>query len=87
MEKLALVHDSCFYSMKEHMDRYQTRVNSRFDHFQRRFERIEERMDQQQATFEHLQQSIDRIKSRQVSQHEKMMAYLRSMFPPPLPQP
>ena len=87
MEKLALVHDSCFYSMKEHMDRYQTRVNSRFDHFQQRFECIEERMDQQQATFEHLQQSIDRIKSPQVSQHEKMMAYLRSMFPPPLPQP
>ena len=54
MEELALVHDSRFYSMEEHMDQYQTRVTSRFDHFQQRFERIEERMDQQQATFEHL---------------------------------
>ncbi|RVW37818.1 hypothetical protein CK203_087867 [Vitis vinifera] len=51
-----------------------------------RFERIEERMDQQQATFEHLK-SIDRIESRQASQHEEMMAYLRSVFPPPPPQP
>ncbi|KAL6325905.1 hypothetical protein AAG906_038396 [Vitis piasezkii] len=40
-----------------------------------------------QATFEHLQQSIDRIESRQVSQHEEMMAYLRFVFPPPPPQP
>ncbi|KAL6341422.1 hypothetical protein AAG906_032541 [Vitis piasezkii] len=83
MEELALVHDSRFYSMEEHMDQYQTGVTSRFDHFQQRFERIEERMDQQQATFEHLQQSIDRIESRQASQHEEMMAYLRSVFPPP----
>ncbi|RVW96471.1 hypothetical protein CK203_029750 [Vitis vinifera] len=82
MEELALVHDSRFYSMEEHMDQYQTGVTSRFDHFQQRFERIEERMDQQQATFEHLQQRIDRIESRQASQHEEMMAYLRSVFPP-----
>ncbi|RVW98329.1 hypothetical protein CK203_034349 [Vitis vinifera] len=52
-----------------------------------RFERIEKRMDQQQATFKHLQQSIDRIESRQASQHEEMMTYLRSVFPPPPPQP
>ncbi|KAL6329594.1 hypothetical protein AAG906_022559 [Vitis piasezkii] len=51
------------------------------------FERIEEHMDQQQATVEHFQQSIERIESRQVSQHEEMMAYLRSVFPPPPPQP
>ena len=87
MEELALVHDSRFYSMKEHLDQYQTGVTSRFDHFQQRFELIEERMDQQQTTFEHLQQRIDRIKSRQASQHEEMMAYLYSMFPPPPPQP
>ncbi|RVW58492.1 hypothetical protein CK203_113645 [Vitis vinifera] len=49
--------------------------------------RIEERMDQQQATFDHLEQRMDRIESRQASQHEEMMAYLRSMFPPPPPQP
>ena len=55
IEELALVHDSRFYSMEEHLDQYQTRVTSRFDHFQQRFERIEERMDQQQATFDHLQ--------------------------------
>ncbi|KAL6315969.1 hypothetical protein AAG906_014894 [Vitis piasezkii] len=65
MEEFALVHDSRFYSMEEHMDQYQTGVTSHFDHFQQGFERIEERMDQQQATFEHLQQSIDRIESRQ----------------------
>ncbi|RVW15678.1 Retrovirus-related Pol polyprotein from transposon RE1 [Vitis vinifera] len=29
----------------------------------------------------------DRIESRQASQHEEMMAYLRSVFPPPPPQP
>ena len=33
MEELALVHDSHFYSMEEHMDQYQTRVISRFVHF------------------------------------------------------
>ena len=87
MEELALVHDSRFYSMEEHMDQYQTGVTSRFDHFQQRFERIEERMDQQQATFEHLQQSIDRIESRQAILHEEMMAHLRSVFPPPPSQP
>ena len=87
MEELALVHDSRFYSMEEHMDQFQTGVTSWFDHFQQRFERIEEHMDQQQATFEHLQQSIDHIESRQASQHEEMMAYLRSVFPPPPPQP
>ena len=69
MEELALVRDTRFYSMEEHMDQYQTSVTSRFEHFQQRFECIEECMDQQQATFEHLQQSIDRIESRQVSQH------------------
>ncbi|KAL6315783.1 hypothetical protein AAG906_008168 [Vitis piasezkii] len=46
---------------------------------------IEERMDQQQTTFEHFQQMIERIESRHKSQHEEMMAYLRSVFP--LPQP
>ena len=78
MEELVLVHDSRFYSMEEHMDQYQTGVTSQFDHFQQRFERIEERMDQQ---------SIDHIESRQASQHEEMMVYLRSVFPPPPPQP
>ncbi|RVW99390.1 hypothetical protein CK203_038501 [Vitis vinifera] len=87
MEELALVHDTHFYSMEECIDRYQTGFTSRFEHFQQRFELIEECMDQQQATFKHLQQSIDRIESRQASQHEEMMAYLCSVFPPPPPQP
>ncbi|RVW33077.1 hypothetical protein CK203_102312 [Vitis vinifera] len=39
------------------------------------------------ATFEHLQQCIDHIESRQASQHEEMMAYLHSVFPPPSLQP
>ena len=34
MEELALVHDTRFYSIEEHMDQYQTGVTSRFDHFQ-----------------------------------------------------
>ena len=42
-------------------------------------------MDQQQATFDHLEQRMDRIESRQASQHEEMMAYLRSVSPPPPP--
>ena len=85
MEELALVNDTRFYSMEDRIDQYQTGFTSRFEHFQQRFERIEERMDQQQATVEHLQQSIERIESRQASQHEEMMAYLRSVFPPPHP--
>ena len=87
MEELALVHDTHFYSIEERIDQYQTNFTSQFEHFQQRFERIEKRMDQQQATFKHLQQSIDRIESRQASQHEEMMTYLRSVFPPPPPQP
>ena len=55
MEEFALVHDTRFYSMEEHIDQYQIGFTSRFEHFQQRFERIEERIDQQQATFEHLQ--------------------------------
>ncbi|KAL6315153.1 hypothetical protein AAG906_037385 [Vitis piasezkii] len=39
------------------------------------------------AVFEHLVQRIERLESRQESQHEEMMAYLRSVFPPPPPQP
>ena len=46
MEELALVHDTRFYSMEEHMDQYQTGVTSQFDHFQQRFELINERIDQ-----------------------------------------
>ena len=34
IEELALVHDSGFYSMKEHLDQYQIGVTSWFDHFQ-----------------------------------------------------
>ncbi|RVW95982.1 hypothetical protein CK203_027687 [Vitis vinifera] len=47
MEEFALVHDTRFYSMEEHIDQYQIGFTSRFEHFQQRFERIEERMDQQ----------------------------------------
>ena len=34
MEELALVHDTHFYSMEEHMDQYQTSATSQFEHFQ-----------------------------------------------------
>ena len=33
MEELALVHDTSFYSMEEHIDQYQTGFTSRFEHF------------------------------------------------------
>ena len=62
MEEFAVVNDTRFYSMKDHMD-------------------------QQQAAFDYLQQMIERIESRQECQHEEMMAYLRSVFPPSPPQP
>ena len=45
------------------------------------FYSMEDCMDQQQATFEHILRRLD----RQESQHEDMMAYLRSVFPPPPP--
>ncbi|KAL6327911.1 hypothetical protein AAG906_027321 [Vitis piasezkii] len=41
-----------------------------------RFYSMKDRMDQ-----------IECIEGRQESQHEDMMAYLRSVFPPPPPQP
>ncbi|RVW51686.1 hypothetical protein CK203_066690 [Vitis vinifera] len=66
MEELALVHDSRFYSIEEHLDQYQVGFTSQF---------------------EHLVQRIERLESRQESQHEEMMAYLRSVFPLPPPQP
>ncbi|RVW32279.1 hypothetical protein CK203_078974 [Vitis vinifera] len=60
MEELALVHDTRFYSMEEHMDhRLHSSISSRA-----------------------------LITLRVVrSQHEEMMAYLCSVFPPPPPQP
>ena len=85
MEELAVVDDTRFYSMEDLMDSYQTGFTSQFEHLQQRFKSIEERMDQQQTIFEHFQQMIERIESRHKSQHEEMMAYLRSVFP--LPQP
>ncbi|RVW62828.1 Retrovirus-related Pol polyprotein from transposon RE1 [Vitis vinifera] len=56
-----------------------------------RFYSVEDRIDQYQAgftsQFKQLVQRIERLESRQESQHEEMMAYLRSVFPPPPPQP
>ena len=87
MEGLEVVSDTQFYSMEDRMDHYQIGFTSQFEYLQQRFERMEDRMNLQQAAFDHLQQRIKRIESRQESQHEEMMAYLRSMFPPPPPQP
>ncbi|KAL6323509.1 hypothetical protein AAG906_039086 [Vitis piasezkii] len=50
-----------------------------------RFYSMENRMDQYQ--FEHLQQRIECIEDHLDSQHEKMMAYLRFVFPLPSSQP
>ena len=87
IEGLVIVSDTRFYSIEDRMDEYQTSFTSQFEYLQQIFERMEDRMDQQQATFDHLQQRIERIESRQESQHEEMMAYLRSVFPPPPFQP
>ena len=87
MEKLAVIGDTRFYSMDDRMNQYQTGFTSQFEYLQQRFECMKDRMDHQQVAFEHFQQRIEHIESRQESQHEEMMAYLRSMFPPPPPQP
>ena len=87
MEELAVVSDTWFYSMEDRMDQYQVGFTSQFEHLQQRFECLENRMDQHQAgvtsQFEHLQWRIERIEDRLESQHEEMMAYLHSVFPPP----
>ena len=44
MEELAVISDSWFYSMEDHMDQYQAGFTSRFEH-------IEDHMDQHQAAF------------------------------------
>ena len=79
-----VVSDTRFYSMEDHMDQYQTGFTFQFEYLQQRFERMEDRMNQQQTAFDHLQQ---RIESIQESQHAEIMAYLRSLFPSPPPQP
>ena len=84
MEELVIVSDTRFYSMEDRMDQYQADFTSRF-------ERLENHMDQQQVgftfQFEYLQQRIELIEDHLESQHEEMMAYLRSVFPPPPPPP
>ena len=91
IEELVVVSDTRFYSMEDRMDQYQANFTSQFEYLQHRFERLENRMDQHQARFfsqfKHLQQRIKRIEGRLESQHEEMMAYLRSMFPSPPPKP
>ena len=87
MEELAVVSDTRFHSMEDHMDQYQTGFTSQFEYVQQRFECMEDRMDQQQAAFDNLQQMIERVESRQESQHEETMAYLCFVFPPLPPQP
>ena len=83
MEELAVVIDTGFYSMEDRMGHYQIGFIDQFECLQQRFQTIEDRMDQQQTTFEHILRRLD----RQESQHEDMMAYLRSVFPPPPSQP
>ena len=45
MEELALVHDSRFYSIKEHLDQYQAGFTSQFEHLLQRIERLESRQE------------------------------------------
>ena len=55
------------------------------------FYSMEDRLNQYQtgvtSQFEYLQERIDCIEGRMECQHEKMMAYLHFVFPPPLPEP
>ena len=73
MEELAVVHDTRFYSVEDRIDHYQAGFTSQFEQLAQRIELLESRQE--------------RLESRQESQHEEMMAYLRSVFPPPPPQP
>ncbi|RVW73743.1 hypothetical protein CK203_057607 [Vitis vinifera] len=73
MEELAVVHDTRFYSVEDRIDQYQASFTSQFEQLAQRIELLESRQE--------------RLESRQESQHEEMMAYLRSVFPPPPPQP
>ncbi|WJZ95507.1 hypothetical protein VitviT2T_014274 [Vitis vinifera] len=73
MEELAVVHDTRFYSVEDCIDQYQAGFTSQFEQLAQRIERLESRQE--------------RLESRQESQHEEMMAYLRSVFPPSPPQP
>ena len=54
-----------------------------------RFYSMEDCIDQYQtgftSHFEHLEQRLGRFEERMDQQHEEMMAYLRSVFPPPPP--
>ncbi|WKA11723.1 hypothetical protein VitviT2T_029196 [Vitis vinifera] len=80
MEELAVVHDTRFYSVEDRIDQYQAGFTSQFEQLAQRIERLESRQ-------ERLESRQERLESRQESQHEEMMAYLRSVFPPPPPQP
>ena len=46
MEEFAVVSDTRFYSMEDHMDQYQTGFISQFEYLQQRFEHMEDHMDQ-----------------------------------------
>ncbi|KAL6331671.1 hypothetical protein AAG906_014321 [Vitis piasezkii] len=54
-----------------------------------RFHSMEDRIDEYQtdftSQFEHLDQRLGHLEERMDQQHEEMMAYLRSVFPPPPP--
>ena len=68
-----------------------TRMDELFVVSDTRFYSMEDHMDQYQvgftSQFEYLQQRIERIEDRLEHQHEEMIAYLCSVFPPPPSQP
>ncbi|RVX02268.1 hypothetical protein CK203_028281 [Vitis vinifera] len=45
MEELALIHDSRFYFIEEHLDQYQAGFTSQFEHLVQRIERLESRQE------------------------------------------
>ena len=77
MAELAVVNDTRFYFMEDRMNQYQSGFTSQFEYLQQRIDRIEDCMEQR----------MDCIEDSMVHQHEEILAYLCSLFPPPPPQP
>ena len=73
MEELAVVSETQFYSMKDHMDQYQIGFTSQFEYLQQRFQCMEDRMDQQQASFTSRFESLEAL----IDQHQAAFEHLQ----------
>ena len=81
IEKLVLISDHQFYSIEDHMDRYQANFTTQIEQLQRSFT----------TQFKHLQMSFaaqfDQYQAATATYHAEMMAYLGLVFPSTPPQP